>query len=106
MSAHYVYVAWDADNRPLYVGCTQHPAQRMSQHARTGRLDGTARMTWTQYPDLASARGAERERIVALAPARNVHYNVAAWAETDVADSSVRERRAESLRRIRQERVA
>lgn len=29
---HYVYTAYDAEGRALYVGCTKNPSQRRSAH--------------------------------------------------------------------------
>lgn len=76
---HFVYTAFDADGRVLYVGCTGRPEQRYKQHMAG---DGDARgwfhpfvVRWHvsgPYP-IEVARQMERARIEELFPVWNGH---------------------------------
>lgn len=68
--SHFVYRAYDATGRLLYVGCSVDVERRMEQHGHWWRRLA-ARVTWVQYPDYASGRAAEAAAIVAEAPVYN-----------------------------------
>ncbi len=70
---HFVYRAFDADGRALYVGCTSNLKARMAQHrsrAEWPRL--VADLVVTEYPGRRWAFAAERAEIQRLDPVYNV----------------------------------
>lgn len=73
MTAHYVYEFYDADNNPLYVGCTANLGKRITNHA-IGKewWPLVARVAVDVYPDYQSGRAAEAELIASLEPAHNI----------------------------------
>ena len=72
---HYVYTAWGADKRPLYVGCTNNLRRRMKEHAATGLLDGAIWIAVVPFEDRYEAEMAEAGRIAKLMPRANIHGN-------------------------------
>lgn len=83
MSAHVVYRCYDADNRLLYIGCTQDLTARMQVHecdstnpASVELIKRLDLVEYEEYPDRATARQAEREAITAEAPLLNTHHNL------------------------------
>lgn len=57
---HYVYRAFDADGRLLYIGCTVDLAKRMSQHRKSAEWwEFVAELTTHSYPSRSTARAAE-----------------------------------------------
>lgn len=69
---HFVYRFFGEDDRLLYVGVTYNPPARFEQHSkRSAWFADMARVTWTEYPDQAAGRRAEREAIDAEAPLYN-----------------------------------
>lgn len=73
---HVVYVAFDADDRVLYVGCSHNLPQRMRRHRQTSPWHSlVARMETTEFPDMAEAETVERDKIQALRPIWNVDHN-------------------------------
>lgn len=78
---HYVYRCYDADDRLLYIGCTQDVGSRMAVHMASGQNPASRvlifRMTRhevEQYDTEVEAKWAEREAIYAEAPLANLHH--------------------------------
>lgn len=76
---HWVYRAYTADDRLLYVGMTRNPESRFRSwvtrcYGRPPWVDQAARWTWTQYPNSAAASAAERDAIRSEHPVANVHH--------------------------------
>jgi predicted GIY-YIG superfamily endonuclease len=78
---HYVYRCYDADDRLLYIGCTEDLVSRFAVHASSwsNPVSGTlnlrmVRHTVEEFPDKASGRKAEREAIYNEAPLLNLHH--------------------------------
>lgn len=73
---HFVYTAWDANRRPLYVGCTANVARRMRDHRYQsgwyGRLDTLIVM---EFPTQREALTVETHQIIKLRPAANIRHN-------------------------------
>lgn len=72
MSARYVYKLLAEDGSALYVGCTDHIARRLTNHA-SGRewFPFVARIEVDRYPDEATGLAAERAAIESLNPTHN-----------------------------------
>lgn len=72
MSVRYVYTLIADDGEVLYVGCTNHIARRLTNHA-SGRewFPEVARIEVDRYPDEASGLAAERAAIKSLNPTHN-----------------------------------
>ena len=84
MTIHYVYRCYDADDRLLYIGCTQDVEGRIGQHQSLHHIGNPAsgylykhlvRWTSEMYPDKETARDAEIAGIGAEAPLLNVQHN-------------------------------
>ena len=84
MSApHYVYRCYDAEDRLLYIGCTENLEQRMRVHdwdtpnrASFELMRRMVRCEYEEHPDRESDLRAEREAIMAEAPMLNTHHNL------------------------------
>jgi hypothetical protein len=87
MYPHAVYRIFDAQDRLLYIGCTEDVDWRISQHRDIfNTLPGGdlisrsyARHTSEEYPNRLAARDAERAAIKAEAPWLNRHHNPTRW---------------------------
>lgn len=76
--SHYVYVCFDADRKPLYVGCTTNVKRRMKEHrAYMPWPQQVALMCVTEFETRDEALEAERERISSLRPTNNSRHNPA-----------------------------
>lgn len=81
-ASHYVYRLYDADDRLLYIGCSNDPDARIYQHACWGRKSGQLaeigpllhHWTYWRYPDKASAHAAEVAAIGSEAPVFNTRH--------------------------------
>lgn len=73
---HFVYRAFDADTRLLYVGCTLDFERRKAEHTymRPWGRD-VARWTVERFEDQRSALAAEERAIAAEKPLHNAMYN-------------------------------
>jgi hypothetical protein len=75
LKPHAVYRCFDATGELLYVGCSSDPfVRRWHGHTHVnGRrwADFVVRITANWYPDLATARPAERHAILTERPAYN-----------------------------------
>lgn len=73
---HYVYRAFDDDDRLLYIGCTLNFERRQAEH-RWYRpwADRIARWEVEQYPNQRDALAAEEAAITAESPEFNAMYN-------------------------------
>lgn len=76
---HYVYFAWDAQKRCLYVGCTNNLTRRMKEHANlsTSWVRQTALMSVLSYPNRKIALEVESRQIAKLRPVHNIRDNPA-----------------------------
>lgn len=79
---HFVYRCFDADGQLLYIGCAHDVEERIYKHRTTfsSLTSVTLRLRMDRYeavefPDLASARRAERDAIEREQPLLNVHHN-------------------------------
>lgn len=74
MSAAYVYRLFDADDRLLYIGCTDNVSRRVNQHISGGTGGGQAvtRYTVDIHPDRETALDAEGAAIYAESPIHNI----------------------------------
>lgn len=69
----YVYRAFNAAGRLLYVGCTTQPGQRMVAHRRESVWwSGAVRFTFAAFADHQQALAAESDAITAELPRYNV----------------------------------
>jgi predicted GIY-YIG superfamily endonuclease len=97
---HYVYTAWDANQRPLYVGCTNDVTRRMRGHRYTSAwYRQHASVTVMEFPTEAEALAIERRQIQKLRPGGNIRHNPSyqtvgdaianelAWREYDEASA-------------------
>jgi len=87
MSAH-VYRIFDKADRLIYIGCTRDVEARIYQHKWTHRIvdshliqGGYHHHDSTKYPDLATARAAERDAIAEQRPWLNRQHNPSRWAK-------------------------
>ena len=67
---HVVYTAWDADDRPLYIGCSKNLPKRIKSHTyeKSPWIPYAVRYTTEgPFPE-AEALRIERERIVTVRP--------------------------------------
>lgn len=70
-----VYRVYDADDRLIYIGCSQNLEQRMSNHRnQSWWIYLAARVESQAYSDLAAARQAEAAAIQAEKPAFNLQH--------------------------------
>lgn len=69
---HYVYRYYDADDQPLYIGCTYHLEQREREHSRRFWFSRVARREFAEYPSRAEGLAAEKKAIEAEKPEINV----------------------------------
>ena len=81
-----VYTAYDADDRPLYVGFTGNLDRRLAAHRRASawvaELD---RIETVPYATKDEARAAEAQRIADLRPPHNIVHNQRPWfTEEDI----------------------
>lgn len=74
---HYVYRAFDADGRCLYVGCTNRPKQRLGEHRRgSAWWPFAVRFEVDADPQVnAYAWRDERREIERLRPVFNLGHN-------------------------------
>jgi predicted GIY-YIG superfamily endonuclease len=71
-AAHDVYWLFDAEDRVLYIGCTQNLVQRLEQHStQKDWWSRVSRVEAVGYPDRASAHSAESAAIYAERPIFN-----------------------------------
>lgn len=69
---HYVYRCYDEAGALLYIGCTYHPMQRMTQHIkRSPWFRDVAQVRFIVFPDKDYALRKEREAILNERPANN-----------------------------------
>lgn len=114
MTAHYVYRAFDQDNRLVYVGCSKNLFDRLIHHRNNSWWSPqVSRVTARVYPDKLSGRRAEQEAIATEMPRWNVQGRWATrhtWSPSDYADyerayvnayrmTPARERHLSSIRR-------
>lgn len=87
---HYVYRHYDADDRLIYVGCTNNPPARLRAHRKSSWWGAQiARSTHIVFPNRQKALDKEREAIALEQPRWNVkgrwpYRNQ--WAESDYLD--------------------
>ena len=73
---HEVYVYYDADGRPLYVGCTSNFWQRHASHRKLAPwFDDATSFKRTEYPSKADARAEEARLIAKLRPLHNKEHH-------------------------------
>ena len=80
---HYVYRVFDADDRLLYIGCTDDPGSRLQVHMSSWGNPSSAylimrgaRWDWGQpIAGKVAARAEEKRAIGDEAPLLNVHHN-------------------------------
>jgi predicted GIY-YIG superfamily endonuclease len=78
MSGFYVYICWDADRRPLYVGQTNNVKRRMKEHSGySGWTRAVAFMSVIPAKTRAEAVAIEARQIGKLRPVNNVRHNPA-----------------------------
>jgi excinuclease UvrABC nuclease subunit len=73
---HYVYRAYDEQNRVLYIGCTCDLRRRLKAHARTAAWYPLAtRIEFTEYPNRFWGEWQERQAIATERPIYNRAHN-------------------------------
>jgi hypothetical protein len=73
---HWVYLIFDAEGMPMYVGLTCNPVHRMSQHINTGLVvPGEDKVTYDGPYSYEDGRRQERKVIHNLRPMHNRQYN-------------------------------
>lgn len=78
---HYLYRCYDADDRLLYIGCSNGPLARVESHRESAWWgDRIARVRFTVFPDREYALSKEREAIYLERPICNVRSR---WHKDD-----------------------
>ena len=98
MRDHFVYRAFDADGRLLYVGCSKRPRQRLAEHrsAHAEWLDHVARYRLSGPYTFFTARRLERQAIQTEGPGYN--YTTPERAAVEKAWQQVYRQQASRLR--------
>lgn len=102
-----MYVAWDFEGHPLYVGCTYDLAKRMRQH-KYGSIwyPLMTRLTTTDHPTWWAGRMAEKDAIRQLEPLFNRHRMVKSYHfETNVMAQLAAGRSADEVDQIHQQMI-
>lgn len=103
MSA-FTYIARDSFGRAVYVGCTEHPGQRIGQHARSRALWTrlAESVEWQWHPSREAALAAESELIATLLPMMNIIGKPEHGPDSDLTwYQKVRERKRLALAALR-----
>lgn len=90
MGAHYVYRVYDADERLIYIGCTENLAGRLRAHRMNSWWSSqAARVVAKVYRDKRCGRAAELAAIKSENPRWNIkgrYSNTSSWTPQDFHD--------------------